>query len=325
MPKKPKISAYLALFAATAIWAAAGPVIKLTLGYIPVITFLFLRFLIVCILVLPFLLIELKRNPINKKDIKNFVILGLLSQSALIIPFYGYKYTRAIDAALIAVTYPIMAVAAGNYFYKEVVTKMEKLGMSLATLGAGVIMIEPVLASTGVTKASGMAIFGNLLIFLYQVTWVAYIIWSKSVMGEKSIQLKKLSKKLSISPMSKKYSPGVISMFSFFVGLTTFIPLIIIENTANNGLSALLIHKLGVTPILGILYMALLSSIVAYMLFQWGLHRVEVTDAALFTYLAPVLAFPVAYVLLREVPSSATGVGTLLIAVGILIAEKHKS
>jgi drug/metabolite transporter (DMT)-like permease len=71
--------------------------------------------------------------------------------------------------------------------------------------------------------------------------------------------------------------------------------------------------------------MALLSSIVAYMLFHWGLQKVEVTDAALFTYLSPLFAFPVAYILLKETPSPTTTIGALFIAIGIMIAEKHKS
>ncbi|MFA6981422.1 MAG: DMT family transporter [Patescibacteria group bacterium] len=230
MPRRPKFYAYVSLLIATAIWAAAGPIIKLTLGYIPVITFLFLRFLIVCILISPFMWLEIKRNPINRKDIKNFVILGILSQTVLIVPFYGYQYTRAIDAALIGITYPVMAVAAGSYFFKEVVTKMEKAGMILATLGASVIMIEPILSGMGVSKVSGMSIFGNVLIFVYQLSWVAYIIWSKAAMGEKSIEVSKTSKKLRISPMTKKYSPSIITMFTFFVGLASFIPLVIAEN-----------------------------------------------------------------------------------------------
>ena len=91
MPNKDnsRLYAYIALLIATAVWGAAGPIIKLTLGYIPVMTFLFLRFLIVCLVMLPFLLVELKKNPINSKDIKNFLILGFLSQTILIIPFYG--------------------------------------------------------------------------------------------------------------------------------------------------------------------------------------------------------------------------------------------
>ncbi len=317
--------AYIALLLTTIIWAAAGPVIKLTLEYIPPISFLFYRFLIVCVIVLPFFIWELKKEPIAKQDLPNLIVLGLLSQTVLIICFLGYNFTNTIEASLISVMYPIIAIAAASYFYKETVGKMEKVGVIIATFGAIVVIFEPLLSGNHITEASNYRLLGNLLILLYQFAWLVYIIWSKRIMGKKSSKLTKTSKILHIKPMSKDYSPTVITLFTFYVGLASFIPLVLMEAAGLFGATYFSITRIGITGLLGLLYMAILSSIVACILFQWGLDKAEVTDTALFTYLGPVFTFPVAFMLLSEIPTLTVVLGAAIIASGVLIAERYKS
>src|SRR3989338_2582931 len=96
----PKIYlAYGALFIATAIWGVATSVIKLTLNDISLFSFLFYRYLVVCVIILPIVFIEIKRNPIDFRDIPNLILLGLFGQSCIILIFVGIKYTSSIDAA----------------------------------------------------------------------------------------------------------------------------------------------------------------------------------------------------------------------------------
>src|SRR3972149_11774461 len=100
MPKKAPPTtvtfAFLALIAANLIWAAAGPVIKLTISFIPPFTFLFLRFLTVCVLVLPYTLVGLSKTVISPKDYWKILILGVFSQSSIIFIVFGLKYTTAV-------------------------------------------------------------------------------------------------------------------------------------------------------------------------------------------------------------------------------------
>jgi len=67
--KLPKnlLRGYTFLLIATILWAAAGPVIKYTLRYIPPLTFLFLRFLIASVVMLPYAIYEIQKIGVNKK------------------------------------------------------------------------------------------------------------------------------------------------------------------------------------------------------------------------------------------------------------------
>ncbi len=321
MPKKTLI-AYAALLIVTLIWSAATPVIKLTLQYVPVFTFLFLRFLIVCIVLLPFTILELKKNPVHKKDLINFLLLGIFSQSGIAFIFVGLKYTTALDATVIGIMAPLLSVAAGHYFFREKVSTGVKVGVILAVIGTLLVVFEPVIFHTTEGTPTILRLFGNLLVIAYNFTFLMYIIWSKISLGQNSQILKKTLHFIHLKPMTKKYSEFMLTSVTFYVALATFIPLAILEHVKNPDFR---FTAMPVTPFLGILFMSLLSSIVAYSLFEWALNKVTVSDTAIFSYLTPIFTVPFAFLLVGETPSKLTLIGSAIIALGVVIAEKKKA
>lgn len=321
-PTSDVVLPYVAILVTTLIWGAASPVIKYTLRFIPPLTFLFLRFLIVCIVLLPYLYFELKKTKINKKDYLNFFLLGLFSQSALAIYFIGLNYTKVLDAAIIGVMGSIMTVAAGNYFYKDEVDSRVKIGLVLASLGTILIILEPALTGNNII-AIEHRILGNLIILFYHLFWTVFVVWSKMSMGENSPVFKKTLSFIHLKPMTKKYSPILITSISFYIGLITLIPLATLENMySSTAFDIVFIDHRG---LLGLLYMALLSSIVAYMCYEWALEHIKVTDISFFGYLGSIFTIPFAYILLGELPNGFMVVGAIIIAIGVYIAEKKQT
>ena len=316
---------YLAVIASYLIWGGAGPVIKLTLQYIPPFTFLFLRLLIVCILVFPYTYYLLRSSSIAKKDYLKIVLLGIFSQTSLILIFLGYKYTTALEGVMVGMLGPVLSVAAGHYFYHEKADWHIRLGLGIAVLGTFFIAFEP-LTQSGLTGIDAkQRLLGNLLIICYSLSFLLYIIWSKISLGLSSDATKKALKFIHIKPMKKHYSPLLLMSLSFYVGLISFLPMSLLEITGFFGPVNFSFQNLSITPWLGILYMAILSSIAAYYLFEWGLTKIQIKDTAIFSYLHPVFALPFAYWLLRELPSTYMLIGAGIIAVGIAIAELEKS
>jgi len=328
MPKKPAHSLtayYFSLIIAYVIWAAAGPVIKLTVESVPPFTFLFLRLLVVCILVLPYTWRLLKTTSVIKKDYLKIFVLGVFSQSSLMLLFLGYKYTTVLDAVFIGMLGTILSVVAGHYLYNEKVDWNVKLGLLLATLGTLFVAIEPILQAKSIAHDIQMRLLGNLLVIAYSVLWVLYIVWSKLTMGINSANMKRTLKLLHIKPMKKHYSPVLLVSLSFYIGLLTVIPMALLEMAGFFGPISFSISQIALVPALGILYMAVFSSIIAYYLFEWSLEKIEVKDTALFGYLQTVFTIPFAYILLREIPNKYMLIGALVIALGVLIAEQKKS
>jgi len=314
---------YVGLFISTLIWGAAGPIIKYTLDYIPPITFLFLRFLIVCIVMLPYIIYEVQKVKVNSKDYFNLFLFGLLSQTSIVLIFIGLKYTTALDNAIIGVLGSILAVTAGHYFYDEKVDSKVKTGLYLASFGTIIVVLEPMLiGNNGVNITE--RILGNFLIFLYNITWVIFIIWSKMSMGERSPLLKKTLSFIHLKPMTKEYPPTLITSISMFVGLITVTPLVLLEILGVFGpIQYFNIMDMGAKGFSGLLYMSLLSSIAAYVIYQKALKYVNVSDTAFFGYLSPIFTLPIAYLLLNEIPNIFVITGAIFIAIGIYIAGKN--
>jgi drug/metabolite transporter (DMT)-like permease len=68
--------------------------------------------------------------------------------------------------------------------------------------------------------------------------------------------------------------------------------------------------------------MALISGNLAYFLYVRGQRSIEVSEATLFNYLQPVFTIPLAIFWLGEKLSTSFMVGAIIIAAGLIIAER---
>lgn len=329
LPKKsknnPQTIALMAILFATAIWGFAPVVIKGTLDYLPPFTFLFYRFLIVCLVLLPYMCLYLKKQSPSIRDLPALVLVGLLGQTSLILIFVGLKYTTSIEMSIIGIVAPIMLAVAGHYFYRDELNKYLKIGLAVASVGTLILTLGPIMEPNQTIASKELRIFGNLLVLLYQVFFVTYVLWSKRIRGENSHEINILAKFFRIAIPRKKYGSFFITGLSFYVALASMLPLYVFENQGFFGGYSVEILRMGPEPLFGLIYMSIFSSIVAYGLFDWSLKHLKVTDTVVFSYLAPIFTIPAAFIVLQEIPTSELVVGSLIIAVGIVIAEKRKS
>ncbi len=320
-----KFLAYGALITVTLLWALAGPVIKLTLEEIPPMHFLFFRFLIVCLIILPPTVLQIQQHPIKNREIPTLIILGILSQTSLAFTFLGYQYALAIDASIITLISPVLSIAAGHYYFKEKITLKTKLGIILASIGTALIIFEPLLGNSSPLITREMRALGNMLILAGTLSFLVYTLWSKYALGEGSTKIRETFHKFRLFKLEKGRSPMLLTFITFYVGLATFVPFVLLESKGFMGGHSFDISTLSFIGTLGLIYMAIFSSIVAYTLFQWALVHVTVADTAFFNYLSPIFTLPFAYLLLTEVPTKITLVGGAIIGIGVVIAEQKKS
>ena len=72
-----------------------------------------------------------------------------------------------------------------------------------------------------------------------------------------------------------------------------------------------------------ILYLAILGSVVAFTLFYWIVHQIDVTVVSYQTFIIPVLAVILGWIFLGETISERVGLGALFILVGIALATSR--
>ena len=288
--------AFLVLTLVSLIWGIASPVIKYTLTYLPAYTFLYWRFLITSLIFLPFFLYFLKKSPVKKEDWPKMIFLGFLSTPLnLILLFLGYEKTTSMDGVVISATTPIFITLGGALLLAEQVTRIERWGLFIAILGTLVSVSQP-LFEKGLFSGS---LYGNFLVFVSVLAWVVYTLCAKK--------------------LNLKYHPLIPTAVGFFVGLITVIPLVLLRGNPSAFSFSLLTFNLN--AFLGVLYMTILSSVVAYTLYLYGVGLIEASEATLFAYLQPIFAAPVAAWWLKEKITFPFIVGAFLIALGVVISQ----
>ena len=290
MAQKRKLS-YLALLSTAAIWGIAGPVIKATLHYLPPFTFLFYRFLFSSVICLPIFIYQWIQKKITFADLPKLFFMGLMSATInLSLIFLGYERTTALDGALISSVTPIFIVIGGVIFFKEKVTVMDRTGLAIVLLGTLITIIQPLLENNVLAQKN---IAGNFLILLAGIQWTAYVLLAKKDF--------------------KHHSPLVLTTSASLVGLLTFLPL----SFAETGLQA----SFTAPSFMGVLYMAFFSYVLAYFFYNFGVSKIEVSEATIFSYLNPIFAAPLAVFWLKETVTLPFLLGAIIIILGVILTE----
>ncbi|NOY15157.1 MAG: DMT family transporter [bacterium] len=313
-----RTKAYVYLGITTAIWGVAAVVIKTTLNYLPPVTFLFFRYVLNLIFFLPIFLVWKQKNHIKLHRVITLLALGSLLSASLLLIFFGFQQTSAIEGTFLSSLSPIFVVVSGALFLKEKITRQEKIGFFITLVGALSITLLPYLDTT-VNPLQHLG--GNLMTLAYSVIYSVYFIISKYLLNH-------------------KHHPMEIVFFTIIGGLIIFWPLSVWEQYLINaplyhisflpgkafiGLYHLgaILNKLPLGAWFGLFYMSIFSTILANWTNIKGLELIEASEATIFTYLQPVVTFPVAFIILGESLPAFFLAGALITALGVYITEKR--
>lgn len=299
MPTKAK--PLIALFTVSLIWGISSVVIKYTLDFIPPFSFLYIRFVLASIIL--YFLVDWKKHKyllnVKRKDFIKIFLIGALGSSVnLGLYFWGIKFTTASEATVIYSFSPILIVFGGVFLLKEKLTKLEIIGLLTTILGFSIVVFHPLLQS-GNANTSGTSFIGNFLVLLSVFAWASYSLISKNWFNH--------------DKSGERFSPIFITFISFFAGAITLIPF---------GLHEMLTTQIDyVKAFPGILYMTIFSTVIAYTFFEYGVKKIEVSQASLFQYIQPLFTIPLAMIFLGEKFSIYYILGGLLLAFGIYLSE----
>lgn len=261
----------------------------------------FLRFLLATLLLLPFVLMDRDKMKVDKEDLPALFSIGALMVTLNIALFYaGLTHTTTTSASTLTLIIPVLSVLLSWMFLKEKIYTINLAGVGTGLLGAVLIIGFPFLILG--EQLSSQVLMGNFLIILASLVWVVGAIISKK--------------------MLKKYSTLTITAIIFLVGVITFLIPAINEYSQN----PLWINQVTLLGVFGLLFIAILSSVSAYFLFEWGLGKLGVIKADLFQYIEPIIATTLAVLVLNESLKPAFLLGALLIALGVYwstLAKEH--
>ncbi len=251
-----------------------------------------LRFAIAAplLLVLTLLLEGRRAFRIARRDLPVLVVMALTGVTLqYIVQFVGMTYTTVTDTALLINMGAFFVIIPSALFLKEKMTLDNLLGVGIAFLGA-------VFVTTNGDFAFTPNLLGDGLILICAVMWAAYILLGNRLAG--------------------KYSVLAQLNYIFLIGFILLLPAYFVTPH----------HPLGEisAPAWGcILYLALICSVVAYLVFNSAIIDLGPSKAAIYQYLEPFFAIILAIVLLGEPLTIPFAVGALFIITGIAQADSN--
>lgn len=289
------------------IWAGAGIAVKEALLVYPPLTLIVMRFTLAVFLMLVIGLI-FRRNEIlglqciAKRDIPLF-ILGGLFQPFLYFIFETYTY-QSFDSPTIAEallsTQPVFAPIFAFVLLREHITRNNIIGIVLSTIGMLMLLL---MGAENFTLGNP---WGILLAFLTVSMSVSY-----------SVVLRRIPSRYS--PLSIVFYVQSISLILFYIlwGTTHLSPLTSQLSTFNAQLSTL-------NSLLAVLYLAVLASVAAFILFCYTVRKIGVTRANVFNNIRPVFTAILMWLMFDERLPVWKMIGIIVIIIGLFISQKHE-
>lgn len=269
------------------IWGSTWLFIKLGLENLPPITFAGIRFVIACAIL--FVLIRARGIPLpdNRRDWGLLALTGVLSfclNYGLV--FWGEQYISSGLAAVLQATLPAFGLVIAHFHLPgERMTWSKIFGVVLGFFGVAVVF------SNQLAIAGGKALAGSIALVL-SALFAAY-------------------SNVLVKAYGRKLDPAVLSGGQMFFGL---IPLLLIGIPLEGNP-----FNFNWTPmaVVALLYLAVVGSVIAFMLYYWLVHHVDVTKTMLISLITPVVAVVLGMVVLGEDLSWRTVAGGIMIMVGV--------
>ena len=287
---------HVVAFLVVAIWGTTFVFTKLLLlgGLTPAQIFI-LRFIIAYLLLVGYCLVRgIKWLSNTWQDELLMVALGVTGGSLYFLTENSaMNYTTTTNTSIIVSLCPFFASAIIGLFYKsERLSRLQSLGSLMAA--AGVIVV--VMNGHFVLHLSPL---GDALAFGACLCWAFY--------------------SLLMIPANKRYGTVFVTRKVFFYGLLSMIPYLIMNPELN-------IHLLLNQPELAwnLLFLGCVASMLCFLAWNWALKRLGAVVATNYVYLNPVTTIVFAWFILSEQITPWFILGTVLILLGMYLADTKR-
>jgi len=264
---------------------------KYSLQYIPPLTLGLIRFVAAALILHLGTKSFLPNMKIEKADRGRFIILSIL-----VIPInqllflLGLRLTTPAHSALMYSTLPIFIYLISLSYKEESFAWLKSIGIAAAFMGVVLILDE-----RGIDFGSDYVV-GDLIILIAVMAWAFY-----TVVG---------------LPLVRKYGAIFVTARALGLGTLMFIPL---------GLYYSLDFDFTKPPLMaymGVLYMATMTSIVAYTIWYWALKYMDASKVGVINNFQPVITAIMSFALFGEQFTLVFIIGGAIIFAGVSLTLK---
>ncbi len=265
------------------------PVAKIALDSFDPFTLAFTRFLLASTVMLAVARISGQLRHIERGDWSKLFLIGFLAVPANQLLFlYGLKYTTAGRSALYYGATPVFVFLLALWYLKEKATWRKVAGIAISFAGVAIILRAG--------RFDADILFGDVLVILAVIAWAAYTILGK--------------------PLIQKYGALTMTAWALAIGTAQYLPFgayfaakFDYATVSSTGWAALL-------------YIAILTSVIAYTIWYWALGKMEASKLAIFQNLQPVIAAILAVLLVGETLGLDFYLGGAMVILGVFLTQR---
>ena len=229
---------------------------------------------------------------VDRKDLIMLAICGMFGFALNQALFYeGLNLSTPVDASLIHVLNPILVMVFASLIIGEKITLRKAGGIALGASGVLILVLYGHQVSF-----NGNHSRGNILMFLNLVFYALYLVLIKPLVG-------------------KYHTTTILKWVSFF-GFLFIFPFSIKQALQIN------FGAISLTSWLGIAYIIVLNTFVAYLLINYALKSVSTTVVSYYSYLQPVIAAAMSVTIGQGGIGFPKILAALLIFTGVYIVNK---
>src|SRR5215216_3079014 len=269
------------------IWGSTWLFIKLGLEDLPPLTFAGIRFVIACLILFSIIRIRGFQLPRARADWILLSVTGILSFGLNYgLVFWGEQYITSGLAALLQATLPAFGLVFAHFHLPGERLSWAKIGgVVLGVCGVAVVFSNQL-------AVSGIQALAGCVALILSAMFAAY-------------------SNVLVKAHGKKMDPAVLAAGQMFFGLLLLLALgFLLEG------NPLRFHWSGIA-LISMLYLAVVGSVIAFLLYYWLVLNMDVTKSMLIALVTPVVAVLLGMIVLDEQIGWRTLAGGAMIMSGI--------
>jgi len=276
------------------LWSGNYVAGKIALRTLSPITLACLRLQLAAFIMLAIYFTRRERQPLKTSDAWPFLYLGFLgvvvNQGLFTV---GLNYTTSNHSAVLIAIGPIIILLFARALKLEMLTAAKVAGMAISFVG--VYLLETEQGS----PAHSPLLMGDIITLGGVIGFSAYAVLGKRIVA--------------------RYDSVAMNTFNCVAAALLLLPLTIRQCLHLDW------HSVALSGWLGMIYMAVGSSVAAYTIFYWVLRYMTASRVGAVSYFQPVVVILLSIAFLGERPSRMLLEGTALVLVGVFLAERGKS
>lgn len=266
------------------------PAIKIGLATIPPLSFVFFRFLIAGLVVLPWLF---KRDFI--KSFWKLIPLSILGTLNIFFAVFGIARTPATVGQLLYAGVPILIVFLLFVLFREKLSRNKVVGILIGFLGVATVALLPVIEKG--SKFSG-DLLGNMFLACGVVSWALYIVYSRKAL--------------------KNFSPLTVTAVFIWTTCILAFPFFITELSTHPGWWG----NLTLVSFMSVGFSSIFATVGLFLFNQYAIKYGGSVLASLQFYLQPIVTYLVASSILGEHLTMGIVMGGILSLLGVYITTR---